>query len=180
MIEHLNLQPILENALVKLQPLAEADFDSLFAVASDPLIWEQHPAKERSEKEGFRKFFEEGLATKAAFLILDKAKGETIGSTRFKAVEESENAVEIGWTFLVKKHWGGVYNQAIKGLMLAHAFQQVGYVLFYIHKDNFRSQKAVKKIGGQQIISLNGTVINTRGGDNLVFGLTKTEWVNHF
>ena len=39
----MNLQPILENENVKLLPLQEDDFEVLYQVASDPLIWEQHP-----------------------------------------------------------------------------------------------------------------------------------------
>jgi len=43
----MNLQPVLENDLVKLAPLQESDFEALYRVASDPLVWEQHPNKNR-------------------------------------------------------------------------------------------------------------------------------------
>jgi len=45
------LQPILKGELIELRPLAPEDWDELFAVASDSLIWEQHPEPDRY-KEG--------------------------------------------------------------------------------------------------------------------------------
>ncbi|PYP65994.1 MAG: GNAT family N-acetyltransferase, partial [Gemmatimonadetes bacterium] len=42
-----DLQPVLKGKLLELRPLRAEDFDDLFAVAADPLIWEQHPAKDR-------------------------------------------------------------------------------------------------------------------------------------
>lgn len=63
-MQKLNLQPTLENSLVILQPLKEPDFEELCKVASDPEIWEQHPAKERSEREGFQNFLTKPLKQK--------------------------------------------------------------------------------------------------------------------
>ena len=48
------LQPTLEGELLKLRPLRPDDFDDLYAVASDPLIWEQHPANDRHEENVFK------------------------------------------------------------------------------------------------------------------------------
>ncbi len=38
----LGRQPVLEGEHVRLRPLRPDDWEALFAVASDPLIWEQH------------------------------------------------------------------------------------------------------------------------------------------
>lgn len=79
----MKLQPILENKIVKLIPLQEQDFGALFQVASDPLIWEQHPNKDRYKRYIFRNFFEGAIQSKGAFLIIDKTNNGVIGSTRF-------------------------------------------------------------------------------------------------
>jgi N-acetyltransferase len=42
------LQPVLTGDIIELRPLREEDFAQLYAVASDPLIWEQHPDPDRS------------------------------------------------------------------------------------------------------------------------------------
>ena len=54
-------QPTLEGKIVAVRPLVAGDFDDLYAVASDPLLWEQHPVQTRYQPEGFREFFDESL-----------------------------------------------------------------------------------------------------------------------
>lgn len=158
----INLRPVLEDDLVLLRPLHENDFEALYAVASDKEIWEQHPAKERSEREGFTRYFREAMADGRALAIIDKDTHKIIGTSRYNPSPESEKAIEIGWTFLAKKYWGGRYNSAVKALMISYAFQYFDIVLFYIDKDNLRSQKAVEKIGGKRITEINGVPIAPR------------------
>lgn len=40
----MNFQPYIRNGLVTLRPLQKTDFEALYAVASDPEIWELHPS----------------------------------------------------------------------------------------------------------------------------------------
>jgi len=167
-----NWQPTLENDLLIVKPLTAEDFDNLCKVASDPLIWEQHPAKERSTKAGFEPFFEEAMESKGAFVVIDKKSGEVIGSTRYYPVMESANAIEIGWTFLARQYWGGHYNKSLKKLMMDYAFRFVDHVLFYIHETNFRSQKAVENIGGKRITHLNNTPLTTRSTATVIYGVS--------
>nr|WP_299385683.1 GNAT family N-acetyltransferase [Allomuricauda sp.] len=142
----MDLQPTLTNNLVQLRPLVTPDFKSLYKVASDVQIWEQHPVKERAELYGFAKFFAESIKSKGALLILDQISGETIGSTRFKLRPTFGRAVEIGWTFLSRAYWGGKFNGQIKELMVHYALQTMDEVLLFVDKCNVRSQKAVEKL----------------------------------
>ncbi len=143
-----DLQPTLKGDLLRLRPLRPGDFDNLYAVASDPLIWEQHPAKDRFEEQIFRGFFREALASGGALIAIDLKDGRTIGSSRFHGYDTKKSEIEIGWTFLARSHWGGAYNREMKQLMLRHAFQFVGSVVFLVAPQNVRSQKAMEKIGG--------------------------------
>ena len=172
-----NLQPTLTNELVILRPLQESDLEDLFDVSSDPKIWDQHPSKERSTREGFTKFFQEAMDTKAAFLILDKKTNEIIGTTRYRLSKESERAIEIGWTFLATKYWGGEYNRSIKKLMLDYAFQKYEVVLFYVDKNNFRSQRAVEKIGGKRISTLDGKVLTIKPHASEIFAIERSDYL---
>jgi RimJ/RimL family protein N-acetyltransferase len=176
MTENFDLQPTLEDSLVILQPLQASDFERLFLVASDPDIWEQHPAKERSQQDGFVKFFSDAIKTKSAFLIIDKNSKEIIGTSRYNLSKESSIAIEIGWTFLAKKYWGGTYNRAIKTLMIEHAFKHFDIVLFYIDKNNFRSQKSVEKFGARRITSINGIELETRPTAAVIYSLDKLNY----
>jgi RimJ/RimL family protein N-acetyltransferase len=149
--ELFDLQPHLIGELIEVRPLATDDWEGLFAVASDPLIWEQHPARDRYREDVFREFFREALETGSAFVVIDRKTGEIIGSSRYFGFDSQESVVEIGWTFLARAYWGGSYNGELKRLMLDHAFRFVERVLFVIGVTNFRSQKAVEKIGGVRV-----------------------------
>lgn len=118
-----NLQPNLYGTLLALRPLQDSDFPSLFSVACDPLIWEQHPNSDRYQEPVFRAFFDGAMGSKGAFLIYDISTGEVIGSSRYAGLDLQMSEVEIGWTFLSRAYWGGRYNSELKSLMLKHAFQ---------------------------------------------------------
>ena len=142
-----DLQPHLRGELIELRPLRREDWNNLFAVASDPLIWEQHPESDRYKKEVFKIFFEGALDSGGAFVVIDTKTRQIIGSTRFYGYNPEKSEIEIGWTFLARKYWGGRYNAEMKQLMLAHAFKFVENVVFFVGENNFRSQRATEKIG---------------------------------
>jgi N-acetyltransferase len=142
------LQPHLVGDLLEVRPLRPEDWESLFAVAADPLIWEQHPARDRYQEEVFKEFFREALESGGAFAVINRKTQEIIGSSRYFGFEPGKREIEIGWTFLARSHWGGKYNAELKRLMLDHAFKFVDSVVFLIGPTNVRSQKAVEKIGG--------------------------------
>jgi N-acetyltransferase len=142
-----DLQPHLAGELLELRPLRPDDWDALFAAASDPLIWEQHPAQDRYTEPVFRRFFQEALESGGAFAVLDRATSEIIGSSRYFGYDPKAREIEIGWTFLARSYWGGNYNRELKRLMLDHAFQFVDTAVFLVGPKNIRSQKALEKIG---------------------------------
>ena len=144
------LQPVLTGDLVELRPMREEDFPGLFAVAADPLIWEQHPEPDRCTEPVFRKFFRGGMESGGAFIVLDRRDGRVIGSSRYDGYDEAASEIELGWTFLARSHWGGRYNREMKRLMLDHAFQFVQRVIFLVGETNIRSQTAVQRIGGMR------------------------------
>jgi len=133
---------------IEVRPLKPEDWRDLFAVASDPLIWEQHPASDRYQEEVFKDFFHEALASGGALVVLDRKTERIIGSSRYFGFDPAKSEIEIGWTFLARAYWGGKFNGELKRLMLDHAFQFVDSVVFLIGQKNLRSQKAVEKIGG--------------------------------
>jgi N-acetyltransferase len=164
-----DFQPTLTGDLLALRPMRQEDFDDLYAVASDPLIWEQHPASDRYKSEVFTKFFREGLDSGGALVAIDSSNGRIIGSSRFHGYDPATSEIEIGWSFLARSHWGGVYNREMKRLMLEHAFRFVDRVVFLVGPQNFRSQRAMEKIGGVR----SGTRPDARGWDSLVYQITR-------
>jgi RimJ/RimL family protein N-acetyltransferase len=167
----LDRQPTLAGPTLRLRPLVAGDHDALAAAASDPLIWEQHPDHARGDTEGFEPFFADSLASGGA-LIVRTADGEVIGSSRYAGYDAADGGrVEVGWTFLVRAHWGGATNRELKQLMLDHAFASVQTVVFRVGVDNRRSRRAVEKLGAV----LAGTV-DTELGPHVVYELKRDAW----
>lgn len=146
-----NWQSTLNGNLIQLRPLAPEDWEALYACASDPKIWEQHPAHDRYEHDVFKKFFSEALESKGAFAILDLKNGNIIGSSRYYNYLPEQKRVTIGYTFLARSYWGGKFNRELKKLMLEYAFRTVDTVHFEIGVNNYRSRRAIEKIGAQLI-----------------------------
>ena len=169
-----DLQPTLEGSLVRLRPLRVDDFDALYAVAKDPLIWEQHPQRERYQEETFRAFFREAMDSQGALLALDATTGQAIGSSRYHGYDPARSEVEIGWTFLARSHWGGACNGEMKQLMLRHAFRFVDRVVFLIGPQNFRSQRAVEKIGAVRA----GSRVDGTGRTSVVYEITSATFAD--
>lgn len=171
-----NTQPTLENAFIRIRPLKEDDFETLYAIASDPLIWEQHPNKDRYKREVFETFFKGAMESKGAFLVFDRQSGKPIGSSRYYEIDEEKKTLAIGYTFLACDHWGGVYNPALKRLMIEHAFEHVDAVIFHIGASNIRSQKAMEKLGGKKIAELEMAYYGEPNKLNVVYRIRKEDW----
>jgi N-acetyltransferase len=165
-------QPTLHGTLLDLRPLRADDFAALHAAASDPRIWEQHPVRDRHREEVFRPYFELLLVAGAALVALDRETGVVVGMSRYHGYDAERSEVEIGWTFLARSHWGGVYNRELKDLMLRHAFRFVRTVVFLVAPDNLRSQRAVEKIGGVRF----GSRRDADGRESVAFRIESSEF----
>jgi RimJ/RimL family protein N-acetyltransferase len=148
----MNLQPNhLSNHLIRLEPLLPIHFNELYAAASDPLIWEQHPNPNRYQKEVFESFFEGALESGGAFIVRDVDTGKALGSSRFYDYKPFEREIKIGYTFFSRDCWGKGINQQVKTLMLNYAFIYIEKVIFHIGAFNIRSQIAIEKLGAKKI-----------------------------
>jgi RimJ/RimL family protein N-acetyltransferase len=169
------LQPILSDHLVVMEPLEEKHFEDLYLIASDPLIWEQHPNRERYKREVFRKYFDDGLASEGALIVKRRDTMEIIGCSWY--YELKENEVAIGYTFVARAYWGHTYNRSMKKLMLDHAFQYVDTVIFHIGANNIRSQTAIGKLGAQKIGEQRIDFPGEPNPLNFVYAMTKERWL---
>jgi RimJ/RimL family protein N-acetyltransferase len=172
-MKHFELQPHLVGDVLELRPLRPEDWEGLFLIASDPLIWEQHPARDRYQEDVFKEFFKEALDSGGALVAIDRKTQSIIGSSRYFGYEPANSEIEIGWTFLARSCWGGTYNREMKRLMLGHAFQFVDSVVFLVGPENFRSRRALEKIGA--VITGRRTKTDPHGNvvENIVYQLKK-------
>jgi RimJ/RimL family protein N-acetyltransferase len=175
----LDRQPVLEGERLLLRPLCEGDWDALYAVARDPLIWEIHPAHDRWKERVFRAYFDDALANEGAIVVIDRASGAVLGSSRWQGYDPADGgSVEIGWTFLARSHWNGAYNPEIKRLMLAHAFNDVERVVFRVGETNLRSRRAMEKIGGRLTDTIDRTQIAGREVRHVVYEIDRDSFAS--
>jgi RimJ/RimL family protein N-acetyltransferase len=159
------LQPILRGDRLDLRPLTLADYEDLYRAASDPLIWEQHPEPDRWTRSVFQRYFDGAIESGGALAIVDRSKGRIIGSSRYCNLTPDGREIEIGYTFLERAYWGGSWNGELKKLMIDHALRFVERVVFVVGEKNWRSRKALEKIGAQLWRS---------EGDKVVFAITSS------
>jgi RimJ/RimL family protein N-acetyltransferase len=137
---------------LEFQILRPEHYDGLFSVASDPLLWEQHPDRFRYTKAGFDSFFKKALENDCQTLVVVNAgNGQIMGSSRYYNFKADENSVFIGFTFLAREYWGGLWNRRLKYAMLRHALAFCSSVLFEAASDNHRSIAALEKLGAKRI-----------------------------
>jgi RimJ/RimL family protein N-acetyltransferase len=176
-LAYFDLQPVLQTEKVLLEPLLLTDFERLYAIASDPLIWEQHPNKDRYQRTVFKTYFEGAIASGGAFLISDKLSNQCIGSSRFYDWDVNKEIILIGYTFIARSFWGRQYNAAIKNLMMQHAFQYANSIHFHVGASNIRSQVAMQRIGGKKIGEIEVAYYGEPPKVNVVFEIRKQDWI---
>ncbi|WP_286754860.1 GNAT family N-acetyltransferase [Roseivirga sp. UBA838] len=172
-----SLQPSLANEKVRLEPLLPSDFDALYAVASDPELWKQHPNQNRWQKPVFENFFKGAIESKGAFKIIDSQTGDVIGSTRLYDYNAKQNSILIGYTFFAKNRWGKGYNHATKTLMLDYLFEHISRVDFHIGAQNFRSQSSIEKLGAKKIDELEVAYYGEAPKLNFVYRILRNDWL---
>ncbi len=172
------LQPTIHNELVRVEPLGKDDFEVLFAVAADPLIWEQHPSKDRYQRAVFENFFKGAIASGGALRVIDSVNGELIGSSRFYDFDAAQSQIKIGYTFIARNRWARHYNRALKTLMLDHAFRFVSRVTFQIGVDNWRSRKAMEKLGGIYIGEESVAYVGEASRPNVIYKIDAADWAH--
>jgi len=173
-----DFQPTLTGETVTIRPIAAADWPELFAAGADPEIWRVHPMRMRYTEPVFRQYFDSAIASKMAFVFVERASGRLIGSSRYYGYDAKKSEIEIGWTFLIRDHWGGATNREIKRLMLDHAFTFVDTVVFWVGDTNWRSQGAMRKIGG---VLRPGVFTREVSGTipHVIFEITKEDYRRH-
>jgi RimJ/RimL family protein N-acetyltransferase len=172
----INIQPVLQNSLVNARPLLASDFDELYKAASDPLIWEQHPNKNRWQLKDFENYFNGAIQSGGALLVSDAATGAVIGSSRYSDYKRETNSISIGYTFFIRSHWGRGYNYALKQLMLSHIFQYVDAVTFYIGAVNKRSQISIERFGAVKTGEAETAYFGEPPKLDYIYSISREQW----
>ena len=145
---------ILENAFVRLDPLAEHHRELLREAGNDPDLWRF--ANVNLDNTNFDAWIDHRLTEIAkagdlTWAVFDKASNSYAGSTSYLAVVLAHKRLEIGWTWYAKRVWAGPVNPSCKRLLLAHGFDTLGMNRMELKADarNQRSCKAMERFGAK-------------------------------
>lgn len=174
---HINFQPQLQNELIKARPLLPSDFEGLYAAASDPLVWQQHPNQNRYQRLHFENYFKGAIESGGAFLVTNAQTNEIIGSSRYSDYNAAAHTVSIGYTFFSRHCWGKGFNYALKNLMLNHIFQFVDTVTFYIGAVNKRSQISIERFGAIKTGEAETAYYGEAAKIDFIYTITKEQWL---
>lgn len=170
------MQPTLHGPTLTLRPATPDDHTGLHAIGRDPLVWAQHPARDRWQEAAFRRFVDEGLESGGMLVAIDRASGRLVGTSRFSTEFALADEVEIGWTFVARDLWGGPTNREMKHLMVRHAFTHHPTVIFRIGAENHRSRRAVEKIGARLLDRPHASVVDGREVPYVTYAIARADF----
>lgn len=175
---------ILEGKLVRLEPLAQEHYEALVQCGKDERIW-QHMTIVGNRREEMLAELRSAVLTRSdgsqyPFVIIDKESGTPIGSTRFFDIHLQHKKLEIGYTWYHPDYWGKGHNTECKFLLLQFCFETLGLnrVQLKTRDNNFRSQAAIKGIGGKYEGTLRKDRVMPSGEvrDSMMFSIINDEW----
>ena len=176
---------ILENDVVRLQPLQATDYEKLVEFSiNEPELWSFN-ANGPDNPENLKKYIDKALSQKDKqleypFVVFDKTKNKIAGSTRFYNINLDAKHLEIGFTWYGKEFQGTSLNKNCKFLLLEFAFEkmQLERVGFRANNLNIRSINAMKSIGCIQEGIMRNFSTDAKGEriDAIVLSIIINEW----
>lgn len=169
---------------VELIPMETIHVGGLYAAGRRPEIWDYMPMRVASRGDMTR-LVHEALRARAEghelpFVILDRAAGRIVGSTRFLDITPAHRGIEIGWTWLAPDVWRGPVNTECKYLLLRHCFETLEMIRVGLKTDarNVRSQRAIERLGAVREGVLRHHRIMPDGflRDSVYYGILVEEW----
>lgn len=175
---------ILEGQHVRLEPLSTAHEESLIAAAEDGELWKSKVTivASRNEMEGYvaSALKAQAQGRELPFVIIRKASGRVVGSTRFYDIEPLDRRLEIGYTWLAASAQRTAVNTESKLLLLTHAFEswRCIRVAFITDVLNQQSRSAILRLGAKQEGILRNHMVMPGGRyrDSVCFSIIEAEW----
>ena len=182
----LKIEPItLTGNLVRLESLQMKHATDLHRAAQDPTIWTYMtttPIRSLTEMEQFivTAMQEQERGVSLPFAIIDLAQEHAVGSTRYMDIKPHDRGLEIGWTWLSPSVQRTGINTECKYLLLRHAFEVCGTIRVQLktHHLNFKSQRAIERIGAVKEGTLRNHVIMPDGSyrHSVYYSIIEGEW----
>jgi N-acetyltransferase len=176
---------VLAGRFVRIEALSVKHARDLFDAGKDADIWRYMPIPGFSDLDDVKRWIEESQTRAAggseiAFAIIDVARNQAVGSSRYIDIRREHRGLEIGYTWLGAAAQRTSINTECKWLLLKHAFEELGAMRVQLKTDsrNVRSQKAIERIGGIREGVLRNHMHCWDGSirDTVMYSVTDKEW----
>lgn len=175
---------ILQGRHVRLEPLALEHAAGLAEVGLDAELWKWIPAPVRTPEE-MRGYVQTALdeqlkGSALPFVLIERATGRSIGSTRYGNIDRDHHRVEIGWTWVARQWQRTAINTEAKYLLLRHAFESLKCIRVELKTDslNERSRAAILRLGASEEGTFRNHMITASGRirHTVYFSILDSEW----
>lgn len=175
---------VLEGTTINLVPLDQSHVLELANVLANPEIWE-FTWRQITSSDQVEALIHSALASKKdgtqiPFVMMDRASGKIMGTTRVMHPDFDHRNAEIGCSWISPEYWRTRVNTEAKSLMLHYCFEELDLIRveFTIVANNLRSQRAIERIGAVKEGVLRNHRIKSDGSihDNVVFSILDSEW----
>lgn len=176
----------LEGTVVRLEPISREHVELFWQVAKggreDIFRWFPYAMNTRDDLERVvdRAIEEQARGESVVFATVERASGQTVGSTRFMNIDRMNRRVEIGSTWIAPAWQRTAVNTEAKYLMLRHAFEAWKCIRVELKTDalNQKSRNAILRIGAKEEGTLRRHVITWTGRvrDTVYFSILDSEW----
>jgi len=169
---------------VEIVPMDPAHTDGLFAAGRAAEIWDYMPMRVATP-EDMARLVRDALRDRDEgrefpFVIIDRASGRIVGSTRFLEIALAHRGIEIGWTWLAPDVWRTPINTECKYLLLRHCFETLEMIRVQLKTDarNLRSQRAIERLGAAREGVLRHHRVMPDGyfRDSVYYSILAEEW----
>ncbi|WP_079526046.1 GNAT family N-acetyltransferase [Solibacillus isronensis] len=160
---------ILENEIIKLRPVQLSDIEAITNAANDERIWE-HMSVTLLSQEAVQNYIENAIKEREKgisymFAIVDKKTDEIVGCTSFLDISFPHKRLEIGATWYNPSLWRSAINTNCKFLLFQYCFEvlKLNRIQIKTGHENYRSQKAIERIGAVKEGILRNHMIRKEG-----------------
>jgi RimJ/RimL family protein N-acetyltransferase len=177
---------VLEGRDARLEPLDERHADGLFAIGTEPSIWDWLSYGPFVDRDDALRFIGRAAETgkggaEQVFAVIHRPSGRVAGTTRYMNIRPNDLALEIGWTWYGLEFQRTAVNTECKLLLMRHAFETLGANRVQLKTDarNLRSQAAIARLGAVREGVLRQDTIVIKDGyvrDSVYFSVVKPEW----
>lgn len=184
-MEPMIVEPVtLAGRWARLEPIGQEHTGDLVVAARDQAIWRYIPL-DPSSAPAMTAWIDGSIAEREAgtslrFAILDQASGRAVGSTTIFDIRPKDRGIEIGWTWLGRDAQRTGINTECKYLLMRHCFETLGAIRVQLktHRLNFKSRRAIERIGAQFEGILRNHVIMPDGSyrDSAYYSVIESEW----